>query len=204
VTASIDPIGANWSERPIALAGFMGVGKSSIGRTLAGMIDRPFVDADNVIVERVGMSIATMFRVKGEQRFRQTEADVIAELVAVVPPKVIALGGGALGTERTLAVLRDRAILVHLRLPWTALEPLIPKLRRGRPVLDGLTTEEIHALYVARDELYSSSHLTVELRREGVRRSAAAVLEALAPYGIEAAADPQTEDPLPFLTSGQE
>jgi shikimate kinase len=184
VTASIDPTEANWSERPIALAGFMGVGKSSIGRTLAGMIDRPFLDADNVIVERVGMSIATMFRVSGEQRFRQTEADVIEELVAEVPPNVIALGGGALGNERTMAVLLDRAILVHLRLPWKALEPLIPKLRRGRPVLDGLTTEEIHALYVARDELYSSCHLTVELRREGVRRSAGALLSALAPYGI--------------------
>jgi shikimate kinase len=185
VTVSIDPPGANWSQRPIALAGFMGVGKSSIGRTLAGMIDRPFVDSDNVIVERLGMSIATMFRIGGEKRFRQTEADVINQLVAEVPPKVIALGGGALGNETTLAMLRDRALLVHIRLPWESLEPLIPKLRRGRPLLEESTTEEIHALYVSRDELYSSCHLTVELQREGVRRSAAALLRALAPYGIE-------------------
>jgi shikimate kinase len=193
VTAAIDPIGADWSKRPIALAGFMGVGKSSIGRTLAGMVGRPFVDADNVIVERLGMSIATVFRVSGEKRFRQTEADVIEELAGEVPPKVIALGGGALGNDATLAMLRDKAILVHIRLPWEALEPLIPKLRRGRPLLEGSTTEEIHALYVSRDELYSSCHLTVELRREGVRRSAATLLAALAPYGIEPVSDLQSE-----------
>jgi shikimate kinase len=204
VTASIDPSATNWSKRPIALAGFMGVGKSSIGRTLAGMIDRPFVDSDNVIVQRLGMSIATVFRVNGEQAFRQTEADVIEELVAEVPPKVLALGGGALGNETTLAMLRDRAILVHMRLPWEALEPLIPKLRRGRPLLESSTTEEIHALYLARDELYSSCHLTVELRREGVRRSAAALLAALAPYGIEPGPGFHPAAPMPFLATGQE
>jgi shikimate kinase len=174
----------------------MGVGKSSIGRTLAGMIGRPFVDADNVIVERLGMSIGTVFRVSGEKRFRQTEADVIEELAGEVPPKVIALGGGALGNDATLAMLLDKAILVHIRLPWEALEPLIPKLRRGRPLLEGSTTEEIHALYVSRDELYSSCHLTVELRREGVRRSAATLLAALAPYGIEPVSDLQSAAPI--------
>jgi shikimate kinase len=182
----------------------MGVGKSSIGRTLAGMIDRPFLDSDNVIVERVGMSIATMFRVGAEKRFRQTEAEVIEELVATAPASVIALGGGALGNPATLATLRNRALLVHIRLPWEALEPLVPKLRRGRPLLESSTTEEIHALYVARDELYSSCHLTVELRREGVRRSAAKLLAALAPYGIEEASDFQPSDPQPFLATGQE
>jgi shikimate kinase len=204
VTASRDPIEVNWSERPIALAGFMGVGKSSIGRTLAGMIDRPFVDSDNVIVERNAMSIATMFRVRGEKRFRQAEAEVIEELVAEVPPNVIALGGGALGNETTLAMLREKAVLVHIRLPWEALEPLIPKLRRGRPLLESSTTEEIHALYVARDELYSSCHLTVQLRREGVRRSAASLLEALAPYGIEAVPESHSEAAQPFLATGLE
>lgn len=204
MSESIHPTHANWSERPIALAGFMGVGKSSIGRTLAGMIDRPFVDSDSVIVQRLGMSIAAMFRIGEERRFRQVEADVIAELVADVPPKVIALGGGALGEPATLAVLLDRALLVHIRLPWESLEPLIPKLRRGRPLLENSTIEEIHALFVERDELYSSCHLTVELRREGVGRSAASLLAALAPYGIEEVSKLHSATPLPFLATGQE
>jgi shikimate kinase len=204
VSESKDPGKANWSERPIALAGFMGVGKSSIGRTLAGMIDRPFVDSDSVIVQRLGMSIAAMFRIGEERRFRQVEADVISELVADVPPKVIALGGGALVDPATLAVLLDRALLVHIRLPWESLEPLIPKLRRGRPLLENSTIEEIHTLFVQRDELYSSCHLTVELRREGVGRSATSLLAALAPYGIEEVSNLHSATPLPFLATGQE
>jgi shikimate kinase len=193
----------NWSERPIALAGFMGVGKSSIGRALAGMLARPFVDSDTVIVERVGMSIAAMFRIGEEQRFRQTEADVIDELVGDRPPKVIALGGGALGSTSTLATLLERALLVHIRLPWESLEPLIPKLRRGRPLLESSTTEEIHALFDSRDALYSACHLTVELRREGVRRSAALLLDALEPYGIKATGGPHVLTERPLATTGE-
>jgi shikimate kinase len=197
------PAREDWSERPVALAGFMGVGKSSIGRALAGMIARPFVDSDTVIVERVGMSIASMFRTGEEQRFRQTEANVIEELVTDTPPKVIALGGGALGNQATLATLLERALLVHIRLPWESLEPLIPKLRRGRPLLESSTTEEIHALFDARDALYSSCHLTVELRREGVRRSAALLLVALEPYGITAAGKPHPLTERPLATTGE-
>jgi shikimate kinase len=198
------PAHTDWSDRPIALAGFMGVGKSSIGRTLAGMLERPFVDSDNVIVERVGMSIAAMFRIGEEQRFRQTEADVIAELVAERPPKVIALGGGALGNPTTLAMLLEQALLIHIRLPWASLEPLIPKLRRGRPLLESSTVEEIHALFVSRDELYSACHLTVELRREGVRRSAGLLLDVLAPYGIKATSRSDSSRPARVAASGEQ
>jgi shikimate kinase len=200
VSRTTDPSPEDWSGRSIALAGFMGVGKSSIGRTLAGMIARPFLDSDNVIVERVGMSIAAMFRIGEEQRFRQTEADVITELVAKAPPKVIALGGGALGNPTTLATLLDQALLVHIRLPWESLEPAIPKLRRGRPLLETSTIEEVRALFDARDVLYSSCHLTVELRREGVRRSAALLLQALEPYGITAAGAGR---PAPLADAGE-
>ena len=181
----------DWARRPIAIAGFMGVGKSSIGRVLAGMIDRPFYDADLVVVERLGVSIATMFRIGAEARFRRTEADVIRELLARVPAGVIALGGGALGDASTLELLKTESLLVHIRLPWTSLEPLLPKLRRGRPLLEASSVEEIHALYESREAIYAEGHLTVELRREGVRRSAAALLAELAPYGIHAAPDAQ-------------
>ena len=203
MTTPLDPNGLDWARRPIAIAGFMGVGKSSIGRALAEVIDRPFIDADSVIVDRLGMSIATMFRIGSEQRFRATEADVTAELVASEPPAVIALGGGALGNPATLSMLKERALLVHIHLPWAALEPLLPKLRRGRPLLEGQTTEEIHALYLSREGLYSSCHLTVELRREGVRRSATTLLSALAPFGFHAVTHADAGAPLPFLSTGQ-
>jgi shikimate kinase len=161
------------------------------------MIVRPFFDADSVIVERLGMPIATMFRIGAEQRFRTTEATVIAELVAREPPPVIALGGGALGNPSTLALLKARALLVHIHLPWASLEPLLPKLRRGRPLLEGSTNEEIRAIYDSRESLYAECHLTVELRREGVKRSATTLLSALAPFGVHAVAHADEGAPLP-------
>jgi shikimate kinase len=197
VTTSHDALEIDWASRPIAVAGFMGVGKSSIGRVLAGMIDRPFFDADSVIVERLGMPIATLFRIGAEERFRTTEAAVIAELIAHEPPAVIALGGGALGNASTLAILKARTLLVHIHLPWASLEPLLPKLRRGRPLLEGSTNEEIRAIYTSREALYAECHVTVQLRREGVKRSASMLLDALGPFGVHAVAHADEGAPLP-------
>ena len=180
----------DWSSRSIALAGFMGVGKSTIGRRLAQLIDRPFFDSDAVIVERAGMSIQAMFNDGQEQRFRQTERDVIAELAGGSVPSVIALGGGALNDNATLELLLETALLVHIHLPWESFEALIPRLRRGRPLLNTSSNTKIHELYLAREKRYRSCHLTVELQREGVQNSAGLLLDALAPFGINRSAEP--------------
>lgn len=180
-----DPI--DWSGRCIALAGFMGVGKSSIGRRLSQLIDRPFTDADAVIVERIGMSIQAMFNSGQERRFRAIEREVISELANNQAPGVIALGGGALNDDSTLNLLLERALLVHIHLPWESFEALIPRLRRGRPLLNTSSNAKIHELYLEREERYRACHLTVELRREGVRKSAELLLQQLAPFGIKPA-----------------
>jgi 3-dehydroquinate synthase/shikimate kinase/3-dehydroquinate synthase len=174
----------------------MGVGKSTIGRRLAQLIDRPFFDSDAVIVERAGMSIQAMFNDGQEQRFRQTERDVIAELAGGSVPSVIALGGGALNDNATLELLLETALLVHIHLPWESFEELIPRLRRGRPLLNAASTTKIHELYLEREARYQACHLTVELQRDGVRKSAGLLCDALAPYGIRGAAEPQ-HSPLP-------
>jgi shikimate kinase len=148
-------------------------------------LHRPYVDSDAVIVERAGRSIQAMFRAGEEGRFREMEREVISELTAAELASVISLGGGALNDDRTLQLLLDRALLVHIHLPWESFEKLIPKLRRGRPLLMDATSEEVHALFIEREARYRSCHLTVELRREGVKRSALTLLEALAPYGIK-------------------
>jgi shikimate kinase len=180
----------DWSSRCIALAGFMGVGKSSIGRRLAALIERQFFDADAVIVERVGQSIQAMFNEGQEQRFRAIEHDVVCELATNQPPAVIALGGGALNDDATLELLLSTALLVHIHLPWESFEALIPRLRRGRPLLNTSSNTKIHELYLAREKRYRSCHLTVELQREGVQNSAGLLLDALAPFGINRSAEP--------------
>lgn len=188
---------ADWSNRSIALAGFMGVGKSSIGRRLATLLDRPFYDSDSAIVDRMGMSIQAMFDLGEERRFREVEREVITELCQMQPPAVIALGGGALNDDATLQLLLDMALLVHIHLSWERFETLLPRLRRGRPLLASASLGEVHELYMARESRYRSCHLTVELRREGVRKSAGLLCDALSPYGIGRAERATTAGQLP-------
>jgi len=90
----------------------MGAGKSARGREAAERIGRPFVDVDREIEARAGDSIAEIFRSWGEAGFREIEEEAAVEALSAREPKVIALGGGALGSEVTRRALRDRATTV--------------------------------------------------------------------------------------------
>ena len=81
-------------EPNIALVSMPGGGKSTIGRHLARRLNRDFIDTDAVIEQRIGCSIRAFFEHEGEERFREIEEEVIAELVQA-PNLVLATGGGA-------------------------------------------------------------------------------------------------------------
>lgn len=81
-------------RRPVVLVGFMGAGKSTIGRLLAERLAVGFVDTDNEIVNRTGRSIPEIFDAEGEAGFRRIECDVVTDLLSS-RGGVIALGGGS-------------------------------------------------------------------------------------------------------------
>ena len=83
----------------------MGAGKSTVGRLLAARLGWAFLDADQVLVQQAGMTIAEIFAVHGEDRFRQLEAEIVQELLGA-EQAVIALGGGAVELRET----RDRLL----------------------------------------------------------------------------------------------
>jgi shikimate kinase len=93
----------------------MGAGKSAVGRRTAARLGWTFVDADRAIEEFAEMPIPQIFSKRGELWFRRTEESVIREIVQGEQPGVIALGGGALGSDRTKDLLRRRAWVVWLR-----------------------------------------------------------------------------------------
>ena len=95
----------------LALIGFMGAGKSTIGREVARRTDRPFLDTDEEIEKRHG-PIPELFK-RGEPEFRRLEEEIVAEAIAG-PDSVIALGGGAVLSARTRERLQARAFTVHL------------------------------------------------------------------------------------------
>ena len=91
--------------RWLVLTGYMGAGKTSVGRRVANRLDRTFTDADRVIEEQAGMPIPEIFCRRGELWFRRTEERVIREILTG-EPGVLALGGGAVESASTRDLLR--------------------------------------------------------------------------------------------------
>jgi Shikimate kinase len=131
-------------DRPIVLVGMMGVGKSSIGRRLAGLLHWSFVDADEEIEHSAQMTIPEIFENFGEDYFRDGERRVIARLLnepdeAAVNGIVIATGGGAFCNSETRDLILSKAITVWLDsevdtlLERTARKDNRPLLRQGDP-----------------------------------------------------------------------
>ena len=135
----------------IVLVGFMGAGKSHVGRILAARLNLPFQDVDHVIEERTGRRIAEIFATDGERAFRDLEHATIADLLKG-PRAVMAFGGGAALDPRTQALLRTTAVTVHLRVS------LMQSMTRvgsdpARPVL---ARPDLPQIYAWRSPVYAS------------------------------------------------
>jgi len=100
----------------VVLTGHMGAGKSTAGRALAERLDVPFADSDNAIEEQAGLPIPRIFATKGEVWFRRMEERVIREVTASRPAGVLAIGGGAVESERTRELLARTAHVAWLRM----------------------------------------------------------------------------------------
>jgi shikimate kinase/3-dehydroquinate synthase len=101
-------------DRHVALIGFMGAGKSTVGAEVAVRIGRPFVDLDDVIEAQTGQTIPVIFESRGEAAFRELEERAASAALESRQPAVIALGGGALGSAVTRDLLTGRAMTVLL------------------------------------------------------------------------------------------
>ncbi len=146
----------------IALTGFMGTGKTSVGKALSEKLGYPFVDTDALIEEREGMPISLIFKEKGEDYFRDVERKIVKEVSESIDV-VIATGGGVIKDSVNVSNLRRRGILFCL----TATPKIILKrvmLEGGtRPLLDvEEPLAEINMLLSQREEFYAQADLFVE------------------------------------------
>ncbi len=164
----------------IHLVGMPGSGKSSVGRGLARRLGLKFADADEEIVARTGVSIATIFELEGEEGFRAREAHVLADLCARTG-QVIATGGGAILRTDNRALLRQRGVVVYLH---ASLEHLRQRTRRDtrRPLLQtGDPAAVLAALLEKREPLYRElADVVVETGRQSVGKLALEIIAALA------------------------
>lgn len=157
--ASIAAIGRRL-DRPIVLVGLMGAGKSTVGKRLAAVLGKSFVDADSEIEAAAQMSIAEIFEQFDETYFRDGERRVIARLIEE-NGGVIATGGGAFVNDETRALLLDKAIPVWIDCD---IETLVERTGRKdtRPLLrDGNPDEILTRLHKERAPLYSEAPIRV-------------------------------------------
>jgi shikimate kinase len=117
----------------IVLIGFMGAGKSSVGRTLARMTGLPRFDTDEIVAARFGLTVSEIFETKGEEKFRQTETDALREL-AGERGAIITTGGGILLRPENADLVRQLGTVVHLEANEETLFRRINR-RTTRPLL---------------------------------------------------------------------
>lgn len=138
----------------IFLVGMMGAGKTTVGKLLAQQLGKTFVDSDEEIQQRTGVTIPHIFDVEGEAGFRQRETNVIQDLVRL-DNLVLATGGGAVLNGQNRDALRGNGIVIYLR---SSVHDLWQRTRhdRNRPLLQTADPRAtLKNLYEQRDPLYS-------------------------------------------------
>ncbi len=144
----------------IFLIGFMGAGKSTVGRLLARRLGFCFVETDDMITAEEGKSIPEIFRERGEAYFREKERAVL-DLLRLKSGHVIATGGGLPCTEENLARLKALGTVIWLR---GSLATLYERATRAktRPLLTDRSREAVEALYREREPFYAQAHFMIE------------------------------------------
>ncbi|MDP9278503.1 MAG: shikimate kinase [Gemmatimonadota bacterium] len=148
----------------LILVGLPGVGKSTIGRAAARQLGRPFLDFDQEIERRSGMSIREIFRLKGEDHFRAQEFELTKELSAT-GGMVLSPGGGWITQEGSVELLRSAGRIIYLR---ASPDAVAKRLRRveTRPLLAGRDpVVALRELYAKRRALYETADTVLDTER---------------------------------------
>jgi shikimate kinase len=159
----------------LALIGFMGTGKSSVGRLAAQLLQFEFVDTDHVIEVRAAKSISDIFRDDGESAFRQLEKQVVEEL-AGNQKTVIATGGGLPLNPDNLINLKLHALVVCL---WASPETVYARVKAHshRPLLKDPNPEaRIRQLLAEREPHYRQADVLVNTELRSLREVTAQVI----------------------------
>lgn len=170
-------------SRTIVLAGFMGTGKSSVGRRLAARLGREFVDTDALIEQEAGTSITRIFADRGETEFRTREKRAVAVAVGE-KGRVVAVGGGAILDRENLAAMKAGGPVVCLTArPEIVLSRVVHDT--GRPLLQGpQPLETIRGLMAERADAYARADVTIDTSDLTPDEVVECLLNALADAGF--------------------
>ena len=143
-------------NRNIILVGYMGCGKSTVGRKAARALEYQFLDTDSVIEEEEGMSIAKLFEIQGETYFREKETELLRRLLSGPKGNIIATGGGLPMREENAALLKELGTVIYLK---PTVDTLVTRLSgdKTRPLLQNVDIrEKVETMLAVREPVYEA------------------------------------------------
>lgn len=164
----------------IFLCGYMGVGKSTVGKILAEGLHYSFVDLDLFIEAQEGMSIPSIFSSKGEAIFRELEEKAVLELLKG-DNKIIALGGGSLENPNINKRIRSSALLIYLEAGVDFLNARLKNEKKDRPLIANIDDEKlkdfISSHLESRANNYQKAQLKINVENKSPDEIAAFLIE---------------------------
>jgi len=153
-----------WDGKNIYFLGFMGTGKSHVGKALAKLLGWPFEDTDHLIEKKAGLRIEQIFAVKGEPHFRALEDQVIEE-IAEKRHWIFSLGGGAVVREQNWQLIEKTGLTICLHADREVLYQRLAR-KSHRPLIKGLAPDamrqRINSLLAERQPYYDRAQYTFE------------------------------------------
>lgn len=165
-------------DKSIVFIGFMGVGKTTIGKNVATKLNRDFIDIDEQIEKEYNMPVSQIFSEFGEKAFRERERSLIASL-AEQQQKVISVGGGAFLQEEIRKTCLESCIVIFLDLSLEGWKDRLGLIIDSRPVLKGKTIQEMEELFYNRQAIYTNHHLKISTDNKDAEIIARQIVEEL-------------------------
>ena len=155
----------------VSLTGFMGCGKSSVGRILSELLCCPFVDLDDAISERAGRRIPEIFAAEGEPYFRELERETLADIIRshssddLSARLILALGGGAVMTQACERMVHEKTLCIYLKASVDTLISHLEGQAAGRPLLNTAAMPSASVISSEPPSVMSSEVETSPLRK---------------------------------------
>ena len=147
-------------KKPLILIGFMGTGKTTVGKALAGRLKLSLVDTDQEIERKTGKRISELFQEFGEKGFRDLESRILKQVLAG-EPGVVTTGGGTVLRPENVRLMKESGWVIALH---ASEEEILRRVSgtSNRPLLQGNIRERISALLEERKGLYDFAHVRVD------------------------------------------
>ncbi|MCK5821625.1 MAG: shikimate kinase [Bacteroidales bacterium] len=153
-------------DKPLAIIGFMGSGKTTLGKQMAKIWEYKFIDLDVYITKMYGMSISALFKEYGEAGFRQRESQALNEVLAQNQICILSLGGGTPCSNFNLKLIKEKTLSIYLKLSPEELTNRLLRSKNPRPLIRNKSADEllgyIEAELDKRELFYSQADLTIQ------------------------------------------